>query len=67
MDDRIFTKYTSSSIWYNECLEICRYYIDGVSMWLVYGLLVESTPIIMANTATLGLNLVILRFKLRYG
>jgi MtN3 and saliva related transmembrane protein len=42
-------------------------FIAGVSMWLLYGLLVKSTPIIMANAATLVLNLVILRFKLKYG
>jgi MtN3 and saliva related transmembrane protein len=42
-------------------------FIAGVSMWLVYGLLVQSTPIIIANIVTLVLNLMILRFKLRYG
>ena len=42
-------------------------FIAGVSMWLVYGFLVESTPIIIANAATLVLNLVVLRFKLKYG
>jgi MtN3 and saliva related transmembrane protein len=42
-------------------------FIGGVSMWLIYGLLVKSTPIIMANAVTLILNLVILRFKLKYG
>ncbi len=42
-------------------------FIAGVSMWLVYGLLVNSAPIILANTVTLGLNLLILRFKLKYG
>jgi MtN3 and saliva related transmembrane protein len=39
----------------------------GVAMWLVYGLLVKSTPVIIANAVTLVLNLVILRFKLKYG
>ncbi len=42
-------------------------FIAGVAMWLVYGLLVNSTPIIIANAVTLVLNLVILRFKLKYG
>jgi MtN3 and saliva related transmembrane protein len=42
-------------------------FIAGVSMWLIYGLLVKSAPIISANAVTLVLNLVILRFKLRYG
>jgi MtN3 and saliva related transmembrane protein len=39
----------------------------GVGMWLAYGLLVKSPPVIMANAVTLVLNLVILRFKLKYG
>jgi MtN3 and saliva related transmembrane protein len=42
-------------------------FIAGVSMWLIYGLLVKSAPIIVANAVTLVLNLVILRFKLKYG
>jgi MtN3 and saliva related transmembrane protein len=42
-------------------------FISGVGMWLVYGLLVKSTPVIIANAVTLVLNLVILRFKLKYG
>ncbi len=42
-------------------------FILGVGMWLVYGLLVKSTPVIIANAVTLVLNLVILRFKLKYG
>jgi MtN3 and saliva related transmembrane protein len=42
-------------------------FIAGISMWLIYGLLVQSAPIIMANAVTLILNLVILRFKLKYG
>jgi MtN3 and saliva related transmembrane protein len=42
-------------------------FILGVGMWLVYGLLVKSTPVIIANAVTLLLNLVILRFKLKYG
>lgn len=42
-------------------------FIAGVSIWLIYGLLVKSAPIIVANAVTLVLNLVILRFKLKYG
>jgi MtN3 and saliva related transmembrane protein len=42
-------------------------FIAGVSMWLVYGLLLNSAPVIVANTITLLLNLAILRFKLKYG
>jgi MtN3 and saliva related transmembrane protein len=42
-------------------------FIAGVLMWLIYGLLLNSSPIIAANAVTLVLNLVILRFKLKYG
>jgi MtN3 and saliva related transmembrane protein len=42
-------------------------FIAGVGMWLLYGLLVQSPPIIAANAVTLVLNLIILRFKLKYG
>jgi MtN3 and saliva related transmembrane protein len=42
-------------------------FILGVGTWLIYGLLVKSTPVIIANVVTLILNLVILRFKLKYG
>jgi MtN3 and saliva related transmembrane protein len=42
-------------------------FIAGVSMWLIYGLLLNSAPVIVANAVTLVLNLVILRFKLKYG
>jgi MtN3 and saliva related transmembrane protein len=42
-------------------------FITGVTLWFVYGLFVKSAPIIIANLVTLGLNLVILRFKLKYG
>ena len=41
-------------------------FIAGVGMWLIYGLF-NSPPIIVANAITLVLNLVILRFKLKYG
>jgi MtN3 and saliva related transmembrane protein len=42
-------------------------FIAGISIWLVYGLLLHNAPIIIANTITLILNLVILFFKLKYG
>jgi MtN3 and saliva related transmembrane protein len=39
----------------------------GVSLWLIYGLLLGQVPIVLANAVTLGLTVVILGFKLRYG
>jgi MtN3 and saliva related transmembrane protein len=38
-----------------------------VACWLAYGLLRGDAPVIGANAATLVLNLVILRLKLKYG
>jgi MtN3 and saliva related transmembrane protein len=39
----------------------------GLVLWLVYGLLLGSMPLIIANTITLALVMVILAMKLRYG
>jgi MtN3 and saliva related transmembrane protein len=39
----------------------------GVAMWLVYGLVINSWPMIAANTLTLALAALILLCKLRYG
>ena len=39
----------------------------GVAFWLVYGIAMESGPMIFANTVTLGLAGTILALKLRYG
>jgi MtN3 and saliva related transmembrane protein len=38
----------------------------GLVLWLVYGLLIGATPIVIANSITLALALTILYFKLRY-
>lgn len=38
----------------------------GVGLWLVYGLLLEAWPIIIANAITTTLALTILLMKLRY-
>ena len=39
----------------------------GVALWLAYGLVIESWPMIAANTVTLALAALILACKLRYG
>jgi len=39
----------------------------GVAFWLGYGIFIGSTPMICANTITLGLAVTILSLKLRYG
>ena len=38
----------------------------GVSMWLVYGILVMDAAIIYTNSMVLAMSLVMLFFKLRY-
>ena len=38
----------------------------GVACWLVYGVGIQSAPIIAANAVTLALALAILTLKLRY-
>jgi MtN3 and saliva related transmembrane protein len=39
----------------------------GVSLWIAYGALIHSLPIVIWNAVTLGLNLGILVAKLRHG
>jgi MtN3 and saliva related transmembrane protein len=39
----------------------------GVALWLVYGIILDSWPMILANTLTLALAATILALKLRYG
>ncbi len=39
----------------------------GISLWLIYGLLIGDLPLILANAVTLVLAGTILYFKLRYG
>lgn len=38
----------------------------GVLLWLLYGFMIQSQPVIAANTATLVLSLAILVLKLYY-
>ena len=39
----------------------------GVALWLAYGWLLRSWPMVIANTVTLALALMILTMKLVYG
>lgn len=38
----------------------------GVTLWLCYGVLLHSWPIILTNAVTIGLTVAILALKLRY-
>lgn len=42
-------------------------FAGGVFLWLIYGLLVGSWPLIVANLVTFMLVLVIIGMKLRFG
>lgn len=39
----------------------------GLALWLVYGLLIASWPLILANAVSLALVAIIVATKLRYG
>ena len=41
-------------------------FMTGVILWLIYGLILPSTPVIVANAATIALMLPILVMKLYY-
>lgn len=41
-------------------------FVAGCSLWLVYGLLIQSISIIVFNVITILLNLLIIGLKLRY-
>ena len=42
-------------------------FTTGVGFWLVYGIAIDSLPMVLANTVTLGLAGTILALKLRHG
>ena len=41
-------------------------FVVGITLWLVYGLLLNAWPIVLANTVTLALAVAILTMKLKY-
>ncbi|MCU0519003.1 MAG: SemiSWEET transporter [Oscillatoria sp. Prado101] len=47
-------------------LEMLVRFCTGSFLWLVYGLLIKSVPVILANLITLMLNLTILGLKIKY-
>ena len=40
---------------------------SGVALWLVYGVMIHATPVIVANLVTLALSGIILVMKLKNG
>lgn len=43
------------------------FFAIGISLWLAYGIAVNSWPVILSNVVTLPLVLVVVAMKLRYG
>jgi MtN3 and saliva related transmembrane protein len=41
-------------------------FITGLFLWLIYGIILNSAPIILANTFTLFFNFIILWLKIKY-
>jgi MtN3 and saliva related transmembrane protein len=41
-------------------------FIAGIFLWLIYGIYLQSLPIILANSVTLLFNLIILWLKIKY-
>lgn len=41
-------------------------FVIGVSLWLIYGLMINELPVILANAVTLILAGIILTLKLKY-
>ncbi len=42
-------------------------FCTGVALWLIYGLMIGSAPMILANVVTLALAATIVVLKVRYG
>jgi MtN3 and saliva related transmembrane protein len=41
-------------------------FMSGLCLWLIYGIILQALPIILANSMTLGFNLIILWLKIKY-
>ncbi|WP_193194826.1 SemiSWEET transporter [Nostoc sp. MG11] len=41
-------------------------FMSGLSLWLIYGIYLQSLPIILANSVTLIFNFIILWLKIKY-
>lgn len=50
----------------NLSLSMYLVMLTGVLLWLVYGIYIESTSIILANLLTSGLVMLLLSYKIRF-
>jgi MtN3 and saliva related transmembrane protein len=55
------TQSTEDLSWIMLC-----FFSSGVSLWIVYGIMLEEPPIILFNAITLGLTLVLATIKFRH-
>jgi MtN3 and saliva related transmembrane protein len=46
--------------------EMFAMFLAGVTCWLIYGVLIKSPPVIVANFASMLMNITILVYKLKY-
>ena len=47
-------------------LSMYSVFVVGVSLWLVYGLMLDAWPVVISNAITVSLAICILAMKLRY-
>lgn len=47
-------------------LAMYSFFTIGIALWLIYGILMQDFPIIMANSVTVVLSVIILTMKIRY-
>ena len=59
---KIWRTKSADSLSWTMLLVLCA----GVSLWLVYGMYVHDTPLVMANLVTLMLSSIILGLKISY-
>jgi MtN3 and saliva related transmembrane protein len=48
-------------------LVMFTFFALGLILWTIYGFITHALPVIVANTTTLGLVLIIIFFKIKYG
>lgn len=46
--------------------EMFAMFLAGVTCWLIYGILIKSSPVIIANFASILMNGTIIGYKLKY-
>jgi MtN3 and saliva related transmembrane protein len=42
-------------------------FCTGIILWIIYGFAIDSLPVILANSVSLSLSLIILLLKFKYG